>query len=113
MIDGDNCALAPVPLMTSEYADAWTAVVAMFTVNFCVPLIAVGPLMGDIGAWFDRRSVMPAAFHCHDMDDGVEAEASFASRMTGRNRCAIEFEGVSLALRSAKRVTETRLLCRP
>jgi hypothetical protein len=77
MIDGDNCALALVPLMTSECADAWTAVVAVFTVKFRVPLIAVSPLTGDMRVWFDRRGVMPAAFHCHDMGDGVEAKTSF------------------------------------
>jgi hypothetical protein len=65
---------------------------AKFAVRFRVPLIEVGRLMGDMRVWLDRRGVVPAAFHCQDMSDGVEVDVSFDKRADATG-CAIEFEG--------------------
>jgi hypothetical protein len=69
----------------------------MFTVTFRVPVADVGPLMGEMRVWLDRRSLVPASFHCRDRSNGVEIEISF-DKQADATACAIEFEGLPLAV---------------
>jgi hypothetical protein len=67
----------------------------MFTVRFRLPLAEVGPLMGDLRVWLDRRAVVPAGFHCNDVPGGVQIEISFRQEGDAR-QCEEQFEEASL-----------------
>ena len=69
---------------------------AMFMVKFSLPLAEVGPLMGAMRVWLDKRRIVPTAFHCRDTGGRVEVEVGF-ERRDDATACAAEFEGVSLA----------------
>jgi hypothetical protein len=67
----------------------------MFTVRFCVPMLAVGPLMGEMRVWLDRRHMVPAAFHCRQAAVGVQIDISF-DKEDDAEACGEKFQGLIL-----------------
>jgi hypothetical protein len=69
----------------------------MFSVRVRLPLAELGPLMGDMRVWLDKRAVVPAAFHCHDAPGGMEIEISFDKESDARD-CGEQFGDVPLVV---------------